>query len=70
MACKTVLLPREWNSPDVPPDTGEDVIVKLEDGSISVAYYGHGWHPSNVCSTDDMVQFDCAVIGWAMIIQQ
>ena len=70
---KIVILPSEWNSPQEPPGSYEEVIVKLEGGGIRVlTYAGGAWfNPDN---GDDYLTGEGEgmdeIKGWARIVQQ
>lgn len=73
MKGKTVLLPREWNDPGVPPENDDPVLVLLKDKTVTGAIWDYGtWEPVGVGPTYDMsgVQLQDEVIGWWSLVQQ
>lgn len=70
MTDKVVLLPREWNSPNEPPNNNDDVLIKLENGTISVGYFANEWWRNSDTGKryDGVVKPD--VTGWAHLKQQ
>ena len=66
---KTILLPREWNSPDESPDVGQGVLFKTTIDELLVGYYSDKGFVSVGYTLDEDVETS-EIIGWAAIVQQ
>ncbi len=65
---KTVLLPREWNSTDVPPETEDRVIIDLGSKIYEIGKYAK---LRNKFYDNDWDEIDFGSIrGWCYLIQQ
>lgn len=67
---KTILLPREWNDPNVPPDELIDVIVKCSNQCGEFIIVGHIYNGVWMLSygTDTDLE-EANILGWAAIVQ-
>ena len=72
---KTILLPREWNSPDEPPTNTNQVMVKYGPDEYDILFYDpeeKEWCETTNGDAAFLEKEDAldSILGWALLIQQ